>query len=227
MQAAEMRVAPSVEMTSARRILVAEDNPVTNDLLRLLLSERGHHVDIATTGEEALNALNNNTYDVVLMDFHLPQMDGLEVAESFRSHHADGDGPRFIAITSDIKGLLKSASGREAFDTLLPKPLDINNICKVIEGEATEVRIGPPVPVRGGPAPLRRASDKAPVVPGLDGASFNILKWPQDFSEEGLSARGLQASLASNTFDAILVCQRPKPGICPFFGAPKHFTSCR
>ncbi|MEE8575844.1 MAG: response regulator, partial [candidate division Zixibacteria bacterium] len=66
-----------VSSENAQRILVAEDSPVTQDLLKLVLEERGHHVEVVADGEAALAELKVNTYDVVLMDFHLPKMDGL------------------------------------------------------------------------------------------------------------------------------------------------------
>lgn len=63
-----------------QRILVADDSEVTQDLLKLLLTQRGHEVDVVSDGEEALKALRSHDYDVVLMDFHLHGMDGLEFA---------------------------------------------------------------------------------------------------------------------------------------------------
>ena len=65
--------------------MVAEDSPTTHEILKLLLTQRGHHVDIATDGEQALEALRLNRYDVALLDFHLPKMNGLRVASTVRS----------------------------------------------------------------------------------------------------------------------------------------------
>lgn len=119
-----------------RRILIAEDSGVTQDLLKLLLSERGYAVDVAGDGESALSALRRNAYDVVLMDFHLPKMDGLQVAAAYRCGREEGGRqPRFIAITADMKGLLAHAGNCETFDRVVPKPFDINEICKVIDGD--------------------------------------------------------------------------------------------
>ena len=89
------------ELPVARRILVAEDSPTTHEILKMLLSQRGHHVDIATDGEQALEALRQNSYDVALLDFHLPRMDGLQVAKIFRREAGDRKIPKLIAITLD------------------------------------------------------------------------------------------------------------------------------
>ena len=89
----------------ALKVLVAEDSSITSDLLKLLLDQRGHQVDIVTDGLQALTALQEHHYDVALLDFHLPHMDGVRVASSIRKV-ADGRTlPRLIAMTADIEGL--------------------------------------------------------------------------------------------------------------------------
>lgn len=197
-----------------RRILVAEDNSVTKDLLKLLLAERGHVVDHAPDGVAALEALQKNTYDIVLMDFHLPKMDGLEVATSFRSDAAGKTGPRFVAMTSDMKGLLGRAGNDKAFDDFMPKPLDLKKVCEAIECEI-EAAIDPDGANKPAPAEvtmLHPQPDPVEIDPVPDSImeqikalGFNFLGWPEDFDSERLTARGLQASLGDNAFDAILV----------------------
>jgi CheY-like chemotaxis protein len=136
-------------LVARQRILVADDSEVTQDLLKLLLSQRGHEVDVVSDGEEALKALRNHDYDVVLMDFHLPGMDGLEVAAAYRSSGTHAKEPRFIAITADMKGLLAHAENCENFDQFIPKPFDLSAICRVVEGETRGPRrpdVKPPKP---------------------------------------------------------------------------------
>lgn len=200
-----------------RRILVAEDNSVTKDLLKLLLAERGHVVDHAPDGVAALEALQKNSYDIVLMDFHLPKMDGLEVATSFRSDAAGKTGPRFVAMTSDMKGLLGRAGNDEAFDDFMPKPLDLKKVCEAIECEI-EAAIDPDAANTSGiaevtmlhPQPEPVDTDPVPdsMMEQIKGLGFNFLSWPEDFDAERLSARGLQASLGDDAFDAILVTKQ-------------------
>ena len=86
-------------------ILVAEDNLVTQDLLKFLLTQRGHRVDIVEDGEEALKALRDNHYAIVLIDFHLPKMDGSRVVAAVKSSGVETKGTRFIGITGDVEGL--------------------------------------------------------------------------------------------------------------------------
>jgi CheY-like chemotaxis protein len=115
-------------------LLLAEDNPVTQGLLTHLLTQRGHRVDVVDDGEQALKALRSGSYDIALMDFHLPHMDGLQVVATFRSMAGDTTKlPRFIGITADIEGLLVHPNNCEVFDLVIAKPIDIVHLCSVVE----------------------------------------------------------------------------------------------
>ena len=202
---------PTAKATApSQRVLVAEDNVVTKDLLEMLLTQRGHQVDIVMDGQSALDALKRNTYDVVLMDFHLPKLDGLEVAASFRDSNGSKSAPRFVAMTSDMKGLLEHAANCENFDGVMPKPFDLEDVCQVIEGQ--EMPAATAKPSDGEIAQIDKPHSKAkPVkqvakVPArVQKLGFTFLHWPEDFDGKRLSARGLQASLGKNKFDAILL----------------------
>lgn len=183
----------------AQRILVAEDSPVTQDLLKLVLEQHGHTVDLVSDGEKALAALNAGSYDVALVDFHLPKLDGLEVAARFREKKANAAGPRFVAITADIKGLLGHTANCENFDDVVPKPLDLEEVLGVVErdcekSDANKVKTEPAL----------RATD-SPRTPAPRSQQYELLRWPEDFNSERLSARGMHASLADGSFDAIML----------------------
>jgi CheY-like chemotaxis protein len=139
-------------------ILLTEDSLVTQDLLKLILTQRGHGVDIADDSEKALSALQDRRYDIALMDFHLPKMDGLRAVMEFTSR-ARGTVklPYFIGITADIEGLLAHPDNCEAFDLVIAKPLDLVSLCSVVENcehymawtrsNATDRGVSQPVPV--------------------------------------------------------------------------------
>jgi CheY-like chemotaxis protein len=197
-----------------QRVLVAEDNKVTQDLLKLLLNQRGHDVDTVANGRDALQALQSHDYDVVLMDFHLPEMDGLEVATTFRTGNGSGDAPRFVAITADMEGLLGHGDNCENFDGVLPKPFDLDRVCKVVEGEFEEIfvpkeqsvaaeleRIQPMPMARREPAQVREDCH-------VQSLSHTFLRWPDDFEDDRLSSSKLQALLDDpKCFDAVLMCK--------------------
>ena len=142
--------------TPGQKVLVAEDNKVTQDLLKLLLKQRGHDVHIAANGQDALKALETEEFDVVLMDFHLPKMDGLKVATAFRAGDTASRPTRFIAITADMEGLLGHVDNCENFDSVLPKPFDLERVVQVVEGKAEEIY----VPAQQETAPLQLRSGR-------------------------------------------------------------------
>lgn len=120
-------------IVTRRVILVAEDNLITQDLLVLLLSSKGHEVVGVDDGKQAFEALMAKDYDVVFLDFHLPKMEGPDVLKAFNATKLVADIPSFIAITADMKGLLSNATTLEKFDFYVPKPFSQHDIYKVIE----------------------------------------------------------------------------------------------
>ena len=212
--------APNLEPEShaapGRRVLVAEDSPTTHEILKLLLTQRGHHVDIATDGEQALEALRHNHYDVALLDFHLPKMDGLTVATTVKSELSAHARPRLIAITADLPGLLAHTADCENFDLVMPKPLDIYRIGQLVEEQAElgdEKQSEPLEPGRQSVSSLAPAAIAAAVRQpfAIEGLGYEFLLWPEDIDVRRLSARAMQATLGDPRFDAILIT-RPVSG---------------
>lgn len=189
---------------AACKVLVAEDSTITHDLLKLLLNQRGHEVDIAADGLTAIEALRNKKYDVALLDYHLPRMDGLQVAATLKAEANGRRLPRLIAITADPEGLLSAEDGCENFDYILPKPLDINQVGRVVEEQAA-IAEHPEV----SPPPSSERQPKATLVPPtpsiLAGLGSNFLSWPEDLAGGRLSNRAMQATQGDARCDAIVV----------------------
>ncbi|MEM8836700.1 MAG: response regulator [Pseudomonadota bacterium] len=128
------------EHRAQHRVLLAEDSSVIQDLLQLVLTQRGHIVDIVPDGPSALAALTSTHYDVALIDFHLPEMNGLQVVFQYLEQ-ASILRPYFVAITGDVKGLLADRANCERFDKVLPKPLDVDSVCDLV-GSCGAVELG-------------------------------------------------------------------------------------
>jgi signal transduction histidine kinase/CheY-like chemotaxis protein len=112
-------------------VLVAEDNEINALLTRALLSRLGHRPTMAGDGATALErwheARNNNTpFDLVLMDVHMPGIDGLEAARRIRAAEAGGDAPRtpIVALTANAFAEDRDTCLAAGMDGFLVKPLD-------------------------------------------------------------------------------------------------------
>ena len=79
------------------RILLVEDDEFIRRMINMRLQLRGHEIDSAVNGEEAFNKAQSNSYDLILMDMHMPVMDGHEATQSLREK---GYGGLILAVTA-------------------------------------------------------------------------------------------------------------------------------
>jgi signal transduction histidine kinase/ActR/RegA family two-component response regulator len=116
-------------------ILLAEDNIVNQIVTKKMLNKLGYNVDIASSGIEALKALEQKRYDLVFMDVQMPEMDGLEAAREIRRRWPEG-GPIIIAVTaSALKGDQEMclAAGMDGY---IMKPTKIEAIREALKAAA-------------------------------------------------------------------------------------------
>ena len=73
------------------QILLVEDNPINQIVARRLLQQHGHEVHVAENGQVALDVLTVKTFDLVLMDVHMPEMDGITATAAIRAREQDTD----------------------------------------------------------------------------------------------------------------------------------------
>lgn len=106
-----------------RRVLVAEDNPFNRLLMRRLLELREAEVSEARDGSEAIAETRRSSFDLILLDVHMPGMDGVETARIIRSAHAQGGCPPIIALSADVFAAGRHAGQGAVFDGFLLKPV--------------------------------------------------------------------------------------------------------
>lgn len=106
------------------RILLAEDHPVNQALVRAQLALRGYTCDIVDDGVAALDALAGRSYDLLLVDCHMPRMDGYAVARAVRRRE-EGTGKRvpIIAMTADARADQREVCLAAGMDDLMRKPI--------------------------------------------------------------------------------------------------------
>ena len=103
------------------RILVAEDNHVNQKVLASQLRNLGYEADSVTNGAEAVEAVRLRSYDVVLMDVHMPEMDGVTATRAIRELATAL--PAIIAISADATTEMKAACLEAGVDDYIPKPV--------------------------------------------------------------------------------------------------------
>jgi signal transduction histidine kinase/CheY-like chemotaxis protein len=122
------------ENRTAWTILVAEDNRVNQKLAQRLLEKRGHTVVLAETGKAALEAIDKQTFDLVLMDVQMPEMDGLEATAAIRQREKiSGKHLPIIAMTANAMIGDKEHCLQAGMDGYVAKPLSVNDLFSTIE----------------------------------------------------------------------------------------------
>ena len=107
------------------RILVAEDYVVNQKVALYTLGKMGYRADLATNGHEVLEALRRQSYDVVLMDVQMPEMDGLEATRRIREDWPPGERPRIIAMTANAMQGDRELCLASGMDDYVTKPVQV------------------------------------------------------------------------------------------------------
>ncbi len=119
------------------RILLAEDGAVNQEVAVGLLRLRGHEVEIAENGKEAIAALGRQTFDVVLMDLEMPEMDGLEAAAAIRGKElTDGGHVPIVAMTAHAVKGFRERCLEAGMDDYITKPINPEELFQTVESAA-------------------------------------------------------------------------------------------
>jgi PAS domain S-box-containing protein len=118
---------------SAYRILLAEDNPINQKVALAMLKHLGYQADLAANGREVLSSLEQKTYDVILMDIQMPEMDGLEATRFIRTRLPSASQPRIIAMTAYAMKGDREQCLAAGMDDYIGKPVKIEDLKRVLE----------------------------------------------------------------------------------------------
>lgn len=117
------------------RILVAEDNSISTKVMRGMLSKLDLQADTACNGEEALRAMKQTPYDLVLMDCEMPVLDGFSATEQLRQWEAEEQRPRtpIVALTAHILSEHKERARAAGMDGHMAKPVELSQLRELIQ----------------------------------------------------------------------------------------------
>jgi PAS domain S-box-containing protein len=117
------------------RVLLAEDNPVNQEVALRLLERRGHSVIVAENGRQALTAIERHKFDLVLMDVQMPEMGGLEATQLIREKEkSTGEHLPILAMTAHAMQGDRERCIAAGMDGYLAKPIDPKSFLQTVEG---------------------------------------------------------------------------------------------
>ena len=123
---------PGMAARHPLRILLAEDNVVNQKLALRLLQQMGYRADLASNGAEAIDSIERQPYDVVLMDVQMPEMDGLEAARRIVARWPNGERPRIVAMTANAMQGDREACLAAGMDDYVTKPIRVEALVQAL-----------------------------------------------------------------------------------------------
>ncbi|HJR02606.1 MAG TPA: GAF domain-containing protein [Methylomirabilota bacterium] len=166
-RAAPSELDPAMARRLPLRILLAEDNVVNQKLALRLLGQMGYRADLAANGLEAIEAVARQTYDVVLMDVQMPEVDGLEASREINRRWPGERRPRIVAMTANAMQGDRELCAAAGMDDYVAKPIRVDELVGALERCRPRRDAAAHVPPDAGPgapgAPVTGAVDRAVV----------------------------------------------------------------
>ena len=115
------------------RILLAEDNLVNQKLALRLLEQMGYSADVANNGLEAIDRVERDIYDVVLMDVQMPEMDGLDATRHIAKTQNAENRPKIIAMTANAMQGDREMCLEAGMDDYVTKPIRVDRLVEALK----------------------------------------------------------------------------------------------
>lgn len=115
------------------RILLAEDNTTNQTVAKIMMASLGYEIDIASNGQDAIRALAETPYDLILMDVQMPKMDGVTATKLIRQDYPAHQQPRIVALTAHAMSGDRERLLAAGMDDYLSKPIRLTDVQEVLE----------------------------------------------------------------------------------------------
>jgi two-component system sensor histidine kinase RpfC len=162
------------------KVLVAEDNRVNQQVIERMLRSAGHAVTLVGNGEQALDALEADAFDVVLMDVNMPVMNGLDAVKLHRFATGGRDSPPFIALTADATEETRRQCEEAGIAAYVTKPVEMEQLLGLID---RVTHPDPAVTSRVQPSRVRPTGIGAKAAPVLDTTHLDRLRQLDDHDD--------------------------------------------
>ncbi|WP_129675240.1 hybrid sensor histidine kinase/response regulator [Candidatus Chloroploca sp. Khr17] len=121
-----------VQFDHPLQILIAEDNPINQQVIDRVVRRMGHQVTMVNNGQRALEAVKQHPYDVILMDMQMPELDGETATRMIRELGTTINQPRIIALTADTLEANRQRALQAGMDDYLCKPVQLSDLKRVL-----------------------------------------------------------------------------------------------
>jgi CheY-like chemotaxis protein len=121
-----------VQATNKAKVLVVEDDFMNKVLVKEILSLEGYDIIEAVNGREAVDMASKHRPDLILMDIHLPEMDGVTATKLIKADESTKDIPVLALTASVMKGEAEKYLA-QGFDGFLPKPIEVRKLLESVE----------------------------------------------------------------------------------------------
>jgi CheY-like chemotaxis protein len=129
---ATSKMDPDMAARHPLRILLAEDNVVNQKLALRLLQQMGYRADLASNGLEAIESVQRQAYDVVLMDVQMPELDGLDATRRIRALGPAQSGLRIVAMTANAMQGDREMCMEAGMNDYLTKPIRVERLVEAL-----------------------------------------------------------------------------------------------
>ena len=117
----------------SKKIIVAEDSSVIQNLTKKILSQLNYEISSVKNGQQVLDLLEKDNFDLVLLDIHMPVMDGLECAKKVRSMEGSNQQIPIVAITGNANNYTMENFEEAGINAFIPKPLNYDSVVEMVK----------------------------------------------------------------------------------------------
>jgi two-component system cell cycle response regulator DivK len=116
----------------SKKVLIAEDSSVIQNLAKKILQFQNYEITAVKNGQQVIDKMENETFDVIVMDINMPVMDGMQCAEKIRQRNDEKANTPIIAISGNAKNYTREDFDRVGINEYLQKPLNFDELVEKV-----------------------------------------------------------------------------------------------
>lgn len=117
----------------SKKIIVAEDSSVIQNLTKKILSQLNYEISSVKNGQQVIDLLKKDDFSLVLLDIHMPVMDGMECARQIRSLDGNNKSIPIVAITGNANNYTMEDFEKAGINAFIPKPLNYDSVVEMVK----------------------------------------------------------------------------------------------